>query len=103
MSATIIGTKQLLTEFAGQYKLVTITAPIAATSDTIAITLAAHGITTVYAIVGATITGGQDAAFTNVQVTKTSGTSLTVLSKKATGAAADEFTGTTVVISVLGA
>ena len=68
MSATIVGTTQVLTECAGEYKLVTITAPVAAASDTIAITQALHGITTVYAIVGLTITAGQDAAFTFVQV-----------------------------------
>ena len=102
MSATITGTKQVLTEFAGEYKLVTITATIGSASDTIAITKAAHGITDVYAIVGATITGGMDALFTNIQVTKTSSTSLTVVTKRADGANSSEWTGTTCVISVLG-
>ena len=97
----ITGTLVANTEFAGKYKLVTITATIAATSDTITLTEADHGITAIDHVVGAVITGGMDADFQALQVSH-SGLVLTVVSKQADGAAADEFTGTTVAITVLG-
>ena len=98
----IVGTKLLNTTLSGKYKLVTITAPVAATSDTIAITQAAHGISAVTAIVGAVVTGGLDAAFTAIQVTLTDDKTLTVVSLEQDGTAATDFTGTTIAVTVLG-
>lgn len=98
----ITGTKALLTELAGDYKLVVITAPISSADDAITISLASHGISAVTAIVGALITGGLDADFCSIQATLTSSTVITIVSLQADGAVADEFTGTTVSISVLG-
>jgi len=97
----ITGTLAKITEFAGDYKLLIITATIAAASDTITLTQADHGISEITGIVGAVITGGMDADFQALQVSF-SGLVITVVSKQADGAAADEFTGTTVSISVLG-
>ena len=97
----ITGTLAKATEFAGDYKLVTVTATVASASDTITLTAAAHGISAIDAIVGAVITGGMDADFQTIQVSY-SGLVLTVVSKQADGAASDEWTGTTVSITVLG-
>lgn len=97
----ITGTKQYAGEFAGEVKILHLTAPIASASDTITLTAAAHGgVAEIVGIVGAVVTGGLDAAFTSIQVSFSSLT-LTVVSLKATGAAADDFTGTTVAISLL--
>ena len=97
----ITGTLVKNTEFSGQYKLVSITATIGSASDTITLTQAAHGISEITAIVGAVITGGLDAAFTDIQVSF-SGLVLTVVSTGQNGTAATDFTGTTVAITVLG-
>lgn len=97
----VTGTLAKATEFAGDYKLVTITATIASSSDTITLTAADHGISEIAGIVGAVITGGLDAAFTNIQVSY-SGLVLTVASVEQDGTAATDFTGTTVAITVLG-
>ena len=99
--AAITGTLVGNTEFAGEVKLLTITAPIGSASDTITLTAAAHGgAASIVGIVGATITGGMDADFTAIQVSF-SGLVLTVVSKQADGAVSDEWTGTTVEIAVL--
>lgn len=97
----ITGTLAKGTEFAGGYKLVSITATVASASDTITLTQATHGISAITAIVGAVITGGLDAAFTDIQVSF-DGLVLTVVSTEQDGTAATDFTGTTVAITVLG-
>lgn len=97
----ITGTLDGATVFAGEKKLITVTATVAAASDTITLTKATHGISSIDAIVGVAITGGLDAAFTNVQVSY-SGLVLTVVSVEQDGTAATDFTGTTVAITVLG-
>lgn len=97
----ITGTLAKRTEMAGDYKLYVITATIAATSDTITLTEATHGISEIAGIVGAVVTGGLDAAFTAIQVSY-SGLELTVVSLEQDGTAATDFTGTTVSITVLG-
>jgi len=97
----ITGTKIFGSELAGQYKIVTVTATVAATSDTITLTEATHGIKAITAILGVVLTGGVDADFSTVQVSF-SGLVLTVVTKQADGAASDEFTGTTISITVVG-
>ncbi len=97
----ITGTLVKRTELGGDHKIFVITAPIAATSDTITLTNATHGITTIIGIMGIVVTGGLDAAFSTVQASF-SGLVITVLSLKADGSAADDFTGTTVSVTVLG-
>ena len=97
----ITGTLAGKSEFAGSHKILVITATIASASDTITLTAANHGgVVSIEGILGAAITGGMDADFMNIQVSY-SGLVLTVVSKQADGAAADEFTGTTVSISLL--
>lgn len=97
----ITGTLAGSTEFAGGHKLITVTATIAAASDTITLTEAAHGIKAITGIVGATITGGADAAFSYLQASY-SGLVITVVSLEQDGTPATDFTGTTVEIAVLG-
>lgn len=87
-------------EFAGEVKLVTLTATIGSTSDTITLTAANSGAVSIVGIVGAVITGGLDAAFTTIQVSY-SGLVITVASFEQDGTVATDFTGTTVAISVL--
>lgn len=96
----ITGTKVKLTEFSGDYKILIINATIASASDTITLTEAAHGISEITGCIGQ-ITGGMDADFQTIQVSA-SGLVITVVSKQADGAAADEFTGTTVQLFIIG-
>lgn len=96
----ITGTKVSLTEFSGQQKILLITAPIASASDTITLTEATHGITEIVGVIGAVVTGGMDADFQALQVSF-SGLVITVVSKQADGAASDEWTGTTIALTLL--
>lgn len=97
----ITGTKTYGGELAGEVKLLHLTATIAATSDTIALTAADHaGVVSIVGVVGAVITAGMDADFTSLQVSY-SGLVITVVSKQADGAASDEFTGTTIALTLL--
>jgi len=97
----ITGTLAGNTEFSGEVKLITVTAPVAASSDTITLTAASHGgAVSIVGIVGATITGGLDAAFSMIQVSY-SGLVITVASFEQDGTAATDFTGTTVEIALL--
>lgn len=86
---------------AGGSKIITVTATITTSSDTITLTEADHGVTGIDGILGAVITGGLDAAFTSIQVSN-SGLVITVDSFGQDGLAATDFTGTTVEIAVLG-
>ena len=86
----ITGTKTVLTEFAGKYKILHLTATLAATSDSITLTEATHGITVITGIVGANIKTGMGANFQTLQVSY-SGLVITVVSKNAAGAAATTF------------
>ena len=97
----ITGTLGVGTEFGGAYKLVTVTATVAATSDTITLTEATHGIKAITSIVGCVVTGGLDAAFTAVQASF-NGLVITVVSLEQDGTAATNFTGTTISVTVVG-
>lgn len=99
--ALVTGTKVKLTEFAGQMKVLVITATIGSASDTIDISEAVHGASTIVGILGATITAGLDAAFSYLQVARTDSNTLTVTSFEQDGTAATDFTGTTVEIALL--
>lgn len=97
----ITGTLAGNTEFGGNSKLITVTAPVASASDTITLTAAAHGgVKSILGIVGAVITGGMDAAFTSIQVSY-SGLVITVVSKGEAGADATDWTGTTISLGIL--
>ncbi len=98
ITGTLVGN---LDASAGQYKIITVTAPIAAASDTITLTAASHGgAKSIVGILGAVITGGLDAAFTAIQVSF-SGLILTVVSREQDGSDATDFTGTTVEIACI--
>ena len=97
----IIGTLSANTEFAGGQKIITVTAPIAAASDTITLTAASHGgVTAIKGIAGATITGGLGATFSMIQVSY-SGLVVTVASFEEDGTVATGFVGTTVEIALI--
>lgn len=97
----VTGTLAGNTEFSGKHKLITVTATIASASDTITLTAADHGgVSEIVGIVGATITGGLDAAFSYLQVSF-SGLVVTVASFEQDGTAATDFTGTTVAVALL--
>ena len=97
----IDGTKVKLTEFAGKQKLLLMTATVAASSDTITLTEADHGISEITGILGVVVTGGLDAAFTSVQASF-SGLVITIKSLEQDGTAATDFTGTTITVTVIG-
>jgi hypothetical protein len=97
----ITGTLAANTEFAGTHKIITVTAPVAANSDTITLTAAAHGgATAIVGILGATVTGGLDAAFSYLQVSY-SGLVLTVLSFDEAGTVATAWSDTTIEVAVI--
>ena len=99
--AAITGTLDYGGEFGGNTRLVVVTAPIEAASDTITLTKAAHGISAITAIVDCVITAGLDAAMT-VTSASYSGLVVTVLSDDEAGTDATDWTGTTVSVSVIG-
>ena len=86
----ITGTKTVLTEFSGVNKILHLTATLGANSDTITLTVATHGISTIVGIVGSVIKTGMAATFATMQVSF-SGLVITVVSKNAAGAAATTF------------
>jgi len=96
----ITGTLAVRTEFGGDYKAYVINATIGATSDTITLSQATHGISEIVGVFGQ-ISGGMDADFQALQISF-SGLVITVVSKQADGAAADDFTGTTIQLLVIG-
>ncbi len=97
----ISGTLVKGTEFGGEYKIVVISATIASASDQITVTTASHGINYVDAVICCVPTGGVDNDFQTCSATA-SGATITITSYQADGAAADEFTGTTVNVTVIG-
>lgn len=99
--AAITGTLAGNSALGPHTKLITVTATVGSASDTITLTAANHGgVVSIAGIVGATITGGLDAAFSYLQVSY-SGLVVTVASFEQDGTAATDFTGTTVEIALL--
>jgi hypothetical protein len=99
--AAITNPKTRVTELAGEYRLLSFNdLTIAAASDTLTLTLASNGMSEITSVIGG-VSGGLDAAFSYVQ-TSFSGLVITVTSFKNDGTAADEFTGTTVNLLVIG-
>lgn len=97
ITGTLIGP----TEFAGNFRLIVVTATCASASDTITLTEANTGCRSISAVIGAVITGGLDTLFSYLQVSA-SGLVVTVVSFAAAGTSATDFTGTTVTITLLG-
>lgn len=100
----ITGTLVTGTEFAGTKKLVTLTAIPGTADDTMTLTQAVHGISSLDSIVGAVITGGADGALNGLQVSITSASAMTIQVKSfnGSGAAATDWTGATIALSLLG-
>jgi hypothetical protein len=97
----ITGTKVYAGELSGENRLLSLTAPVGSASDTITLTAASHGgVTEIVGIVGAAITGGLDDSFTALQVSF-SGLVITVVTLEADGTASDEWTGTTIALTLL--
>jgi hypothetical protein len=97
----ITGTLAGNTEFAGNTKLITVTAPLAAASDTITLTAASHGgAKSILGIVGYSLRGGLDANLANASISY-SGLVITVVTVNAAGGAATNWTSATIEISVL--
>jgi len=100
MMAEIADTIVKTTEFAGDFKVQVLTATLGSASDTIILTAAANKISTiVYA--DAHLTGGVDANLTHLQVSWSSLT-ITIASFLASGAVADNWTGATIEVLVIG-
>ena len=99
--AAVTGTLAVGTEFAGAYKLVSITGTMTTATDAITLTAATHGISEITAVVSAVITGGLDAAFSYLQVSAT-GLVISLAAFEQDGSAATDFTGTTVAVTVIG-
>jgi len=97
----IAGTKVVGTELGGQYKIVQVTCIPATASDTILFSLATHGITAITAILKCEIQAGQSANFQTAHATY-SGLTITLVSLNAAGAAASDWTGAVVRLTVLG-
>jgi len=96
ISDTIVKT----TELSGDYKYQILTATLASKSDTIVLTEAANGISEiVYA--KAHLTGGADADLAYLQ-TSYSTLTITIVSLQADGEDADNFTGATIEVLVIG-
>lgn len=101
ITGTLAPNNMLLGKAAGT-KQITVTATLTSASDTITLTKATHGIRAITGIVGAAITGGADANFCILQVSGVGGLVLTVVSLGADGAAATDWTGATISITVVG-
>lgn len=84
----VTGTLAYSSPLAGK-RLAIITATLAATSDTITLTTATHGIRTIYGVWG-NIESGLGANFATLQISFSS-LVITVVSKNAAGAAATTF------------
>ncbi len=97
----IVGALAVGTELAGGYKLVTVTATIGSADDVINFTEADHGIKAITSIVSVVPTAGLDDGWTWL-TNSFSDLALTLVSHEEAGGAADEFTGTTVSVTVIG-
>ena len=96
----ITGTKALVTELTGDYKILIVTATPAAASDAITLTDADHGVSDII-FAHAHLTAGLDANLTLLQ-TSWSGTVITVKQLKADGATdADDWTSAALEVLVI--
>ena len=98
--AAITGTLAGKTEFAGDYKVVKLTIVPGSASDTVAVTLAAHGIDEILFVIPK-LTAGYDAALAGIFATF-SGLTITVVTTAAAGTAATDWTGATAALLVIG-
>ena len=84
----ITGTKAYAGEFAGEVKILVVTATVASASDTITLTAAAHGgVASIVEVVGYSVKTGIGANFSGGLQISFSGLVITVVSTNAAGAA----------------
>lgn len=88
------------TEFAGDYKVVVLDITPGSASDTVTLTLAAHGISEIASVIPQILTG-QDANLAGIFATF-SGLVITVVTTAAAGTAATDWTGATARLTVIG-
>lgn len=98
--AAITGTLAGRTEFSGDYKILKLTIVPVSASDTVTLTLAAHGITEILAVIPS-LTAGFDAALAGIFATF-SGLVITVSTTAAAGTVATDWTGATGELIVIG-
>ncbi len=96
----ITGTLAKATEFAGDYKILKITATPGSASDTVTLTAATHGISEILAVMPFLLTGN-DANLMGIYATF-SGLVITVTTVGADGLAATDWTGATLQLIVIG-
>ena len=96
----ITGTLAGKTEFSGDYKVIKLTCVPASASDTITLTLAAHGINEILFTIPK-LTAGYDAALAGIFSTH-SDLTITVVTTAAAGTAATDWTGATAEVLVIG-
>jgi len=98
---TPAGTNVVATEFAGLYKLIVVAFTPSAASDTVTLTLASHGISTIKAILEVRLLTGQDANLQTIYATF-SGLDITVVSQDNTGGVSTNWDGATAELVILG-
>lgn len=98
--AAATGTVVKATEFSGDWKLVIISFTPASASDTVTLTLAAHGISEIIDVI-AFLKTGYDAALQTIWATF-SGLVVTVVTETSAGGVATDWTGATAKLWVIG-
>ena len=96
----ITGTLNGSTEFAGDYKLLSLDITPASASDTVTLTASTHGISEIMHVVPR-LTAGYDSALANIFATW-SGLVITLVTINASGAAATDWTGAAGKLLVIG-
>lgn len=96
----VTGTFNKATEFSGDYKVIELDIIPASASDTVTLTLAAHGISEIMAVIPR-LTAGYDAALAGIFATF-SGLVITVVTTASAGTAATDWTGATGKLLVIG-
>lgn len=96
----ITGTFVKATEFSGDYKVVELDIVPASASDTVTLTLAAHGISEILAVIPR-LTAGYDAALAGIFATF-SGLVITVVTTAAAGTAATDWANAAGKLLVIG-
>jgi len=97
--AALTGTVGYQTPLAGKRILILTTAAPTTASDTITLTLATHGVRTIYAIVPV-ITAGQDADCATIYASF-SGLAITLVTLNAAGASATDWTAVTTMLLLI--
>ena len=98
--APIAPTLAASTEFSGDYKILKLTSTLTTASDTVVLTKATHGVDEIL-FVFAKLTAGYDDHLSNIFATYT-GLTITITSTLPAGTAADDWTGATFELLVIG-